>query len=119
MSAYFTQLLPARRVQLGDDLVSLLIRGEANGGIVTEVELLAQCCTLLFAGHETTRNLLGNGLLALMNHPGQWRALQEGAATLPSAVRELLRYDSPVQYTGRRLLEDVELHGRQLKKGQL
>jgi cytochrome P450 len=119
MCGYFEQLLPKRRENLGDDLVSLLIRGEAEGSVATHVELLAQCCTLLFAGHETTRNLLGNGLLALFKHPEQWQSLQKNPETLPAALRELLRYDSPVQYTGRRLLEEVELHGQRLAKGSL
>ena len=119
MSEYFRDLLPRRRQHLGDDLISQLIIAEATGGIVTTRELLAQCCTLLFAGHETTRNLLGNGMLALLQHPLQWHALLENPSLLPSALRELLRFDSPVQYTGRRLKTDVELHGQLMKKGDL
>jgi cytochrome P450 len=119
MNEYFRQLLPQRRAALGDDLMSQLIRAEATGGIITTKELLAQCCTLLFAGHETTRNLLGNGMLALLQHPEQWQALQDTPALLPSALKELLRFDSPVQYTGRRLKVDVEMHGQLMKKGDL
>jgi cytochrome P450 len=119
MTEYFRCLLPQRRQQLGDDLISQLLRAEADGSIITTTELLAQCCTLLFAGHETTRNLLGNGMLALLQHPRQWRALQEDQALLPSALRELLRFDSPVQYSGRRLKVDVQMHGQLMKKGQL
>lgn len=91
-------------------------------GRLNRVELLAQCATLLFAGYETTRNLLGNGLLALLRHPQQWAALkaQQGdAGSLRLAVREMLRYDSPVQYTGRRLLQDVQLAEQTLRRGQL
>ena len=119
MTEYFRFLLPQRRQQLGDDLISQLVRAEADGNIITTNELLAQCCTLLFAGHETTRNLLGNGMLALLQHPQQWSALQENQALLPSALRELLRFDSPVQYSGRRLKVDVQMHGQLMKKGQL
>ncbi len=119
MNEYFRQLLPQRRAALGDDLMSQLIRAEARGGITTTKELLAQCCTLLFAGHETTRNLLGNGMLALLQHLQQWQALQAEPSLLPSALKELLRFDSPVQYTGRRLKVDVELHGQVMKKGDL
>ncbi|MEO6918297.1 MAG: cytochrome P450 [Collimonas sp.] len=119
MNEYFRQLLPQRRAALGDDLMSQLIRAEASGGIITTKELLAQCCTLLFAGHETTRNLLGNGMLALLQHPQQWQALQATPSLLPSALKELLRFDSPVQYTGRRLKVDVEMHGQLMKKGDL
>ena len=119
MNEYFRQLLPQRRAALGDDLMSQLIRAEAGGGITTTKELLAQCCTLLFAGHETTRNLLGNGMLALLQHLQQWQALQAEPSLLPSALKELLRFDSPVQYTGRRLKVDVEMHGQVMQKGDL
>lgn len=119
MSAYFQDLLPQRRQKPGPDLVSQLLAGEARGGIITIKELLAQCCTLLFAGHETTRNLLGNGMLALLQHPRQWESLRRAPDLLPQALRELLRFDSPVQYTGRRLKADIELHGQIMKKGDL
>lgn len=119
MSDYFRGLLLQRRIDLGDDLISQLIRAEATGGIITTKELLAQCCTLLFAGHETTRNLLGNGMLALLQHPQQWQLLQQTPSLWPSALKELLRFDSPVQYTGRRLKVDVEMHGKVMKKGDL
>ncbi len=119
MNEYFRGILAQRRLHLGDDLISQLIVAEASGGIITTKELLAQCCTLLFAGHETTRNLLGNGMLALLQHPQQWQALQNNPALLPSALKELLRFDSPVQYSGRRLKVDVEMHGKTMKKGDL
>lgn len=119
MNAYFEGLLPQRRLHPGEDLISQLIRAEAVGGITTTKELLAQCCTLLFAGHETTRNLLGNGMLALLQHPEQWQSLQQTPSLLPSALKELLRFDSPVQYSGRRLKTEVEMHGQRLKKGDL
>ncbi|GAB2886255.1 cytochrome P450 [Paralcaligenes ginsengisoli] len=119
MSDYFRGLLAQRRLRPRNDLISQLIVAEADGGIATSKELLAQCCTLLFAGHETTRNLLGNGMLALLAHPRQWQLLQQTPSLLPSALKELLRFDSPVQYTGRRLKVDVEMHGRLMKKGEL
>ncbi|QRX84307.1 cytochrome P450 [Glaciimonas sp. PAMC28666] len=119
MNDYFRAILPQRRSHPGEDLISQLTLAEASGGIITTKELLAQCCTLLFAGHETTRNLLGNGVLALLQHPEQWQMLQQNTALLPSALKELLRFDSPVQYTGRRLKVDVELHGQRMKKGDL
>lgn len=119
MNAYFEDLLPQRRCQPGDDLTSKMIAAEGGGGIVTTKVLLAQCCTLLFAGHETTRNLLGNGMLALLQHPAQWELLQQMPSLMPSALKELLGFDSPVQYSGRRLKTDVEMHGQLLKKGDL
>jgi hypothetical protein len=126
MNDYFRGLLQQRRAAAAhrhgahdDDLVSQLIAAEAAGGIITTNELLAQCCTLLFAGHETTRNLLGNGMLALLQRPSQWQALQRDPALMAPALKELLRFDSPVQYTGRRLKVDVEMHGQCMKKGDL
>lgn len=119
MSGYFEALLPERRRAPGDDLVSLLLRAQDAGQLHGHAELLAQCAMLLFAGHETTRNLLGNGLQALLSQPTQWARLQQDPALLPSALRELLRYDSPVQYTGRRVATELVLHGQTLRRGDL
>ncbi|MDB5867892.1 MAG: cytochrome [Polaromonas sp.] len=119
MSRYFDSLLALKRKTPGDDLVSRLAQAEARGEIEGGAELLAQCAMLLFAGHETTRHLLGSGLQALLSHPAQWQRLQREPELLPSAVRELLRFDSPVQYTGRRVATDLVLHGVQLRRGEL
>ena len=119
MTRYFEELLPHKRRMPGDDLVSRLVQAEPSGEIEGGAELLSQCAMLLFAGHETTRNLLGNGLQALLSHPAQWQRLQSEPALLPGAVRELLRYDSPVQYTGRRVATDLVLHGQLLRRGDL
>jgi cytochrome P450 len=119
LNEYFRDLLPQRRKDLGADLISQLIEGEQSGGVITTDELLAQCCTLLFAGHETTRHLLGNGLFNLLQNPVQLKALHDAPSLMSSALKELLRFDSPVQFTGRRLTCDLEMHGRQLKKGDL
>jgi cytochrome P450 len=115
----FEPLLAHKRRVPGDDLVSRLLQAETEGLIQAGPELLAQCAMLLFAGHETTRNLLGNGLHALLTHPAQWAMLRSAPALLPGAVRELLRFDSPVQYTGRRVAADTVLHGRLLRRGEL
>ncbi|MDT0355197.1 cytochrome P450 [Herbaspirillum huttiense F1] len=118
---FFSQAL-ARSDELPE---ACLLRGQLQAhasGQLNRNELLAQCSTLLFAGYETTRNLLGNGVLALLQHPAQWAALkarQADPAALRMAVREMLRHDSPVQYTGRRLLQDVTLAGQRLQRGQL
>lgn len=119
MGRYFEGLLARRRAQPGDDLVSRLLKAEAAGEIHNHAELLAQCAMLLFAGHETTRNLLGNGLRALLSHPDQWQRLLQEPALIPAAVRELLRFDSPVQYTGRRVTTTLVLHGQTLQRGDL
>lgn len=119
MGRYFESLLALKRKAPGDDLVSRLAQAQARGEIREGAELLAQCAMLLFAGHETTRHLLGSGLQTLLSHPAQWQRLAREPALLPGAVRELLRYDSPVQYTGRRVATDLVLHGVQLRRGDL
>lgn len=119
MARYFETLAAQRKESPGDDLLSRLLQAEAAGEIHGSAELLAQCAMLLFAGQETTRNLLCNGLHALLSHPAQWQRLGQAPELLPSAVRELLRYDSPVQYTGRRVAADMVLHGQHLKRGDL
>lgn len=119
LNQYFQDLLPERRCNPGTDLVSRLIQAEEQGLIITNKELLAQCCTLLFAGHETTRNLLGNGLFTFLQYPDQWQRLQRTPSLMTSALRELLRFESPVQYTGRRVKTDVQMHGHLLRKGDL
>jgi cytochrome P450 len=111
--------LEKRRAALGDDLLSRLVQAEAEGLVSAGPELLAQCVMLLFAGFETTRNLLGNGLHALLSHRTQWERLCRTPELLPAAVRELLRFDSPVQYTGRRVAVETVLHGQVLRRGDL
>jgi cytochrome P450 len=118
LTEYFRALLPERREHKGDDLVSLLLRVEEEGEVLTGEELLAQCTLLLVAGHETTRNLLGNGMLALLQHPDQLAKLKENPSLMPLAVRELARYDSPVQFSGRAVTDDFLWYGKEIKKGQ-
>ncbi|WP_137895673.1 cytochrome P450 [Ramlibacter sp. 2FC] len=119
MTRYFQAQISAKREAPDDSLLSSLLQARERGEIQGEAELLAQCAMLLFAGHETTRNLLGNGLFALLSHPDQWALLQQDSSLVPGAVRELLRYDSPVQYTGRRVTTDLMLHGQRLRRGDL
>jgi hypothetical protein len=119
MAAFFATLLQARQEAPGDGLLGLLLRAAQEGRVQAGPELLSQCAMLLFAGHETTRNLLGNGVCALLRHPAQWQRLQREPQRVPDAVRELLRYDSPVQYTARRVAQDLTLHGEPLRRGDL
>ncbi len=119
LTAYFRGTLPERRRKLGDDLVSLLVQAEEEGDQLTTEEVLAQCSLLLGAGHETTRNLLGNGLLALLRHPDQLERLRQDRSLMSSAVRECARYDSPVQFATRVVAGDCTLHGQALEKGQV
>jgi cytochrome P450 len=96
-----------------------LVEAEEAGDRLTERELLATCVLLYVAGHETTVNLVGNGLLALLRHPEEWRRLRDDPALLPGAIEELLRYDGPVQRTGRTAAEDVEIGGVAIPAGTL
>jgi hypothetical protein len=117
MSRYFESCLASGGAQ--DGLIGCLARAASDGTIADRTELIAQCAMLLFAGHETTRNLLGNGLYHLLAEPGLWDELRREPHRLTGAVRELLRFDSPVQYTGRRVATDLVLHGQPLRRGEL
>jgi pimeloyl-[acyl-carrier protein] synthase len=116
---YFRRLLPERRRHPRDDLLSLLIAAEEADDKLSEGELLATCVLLFVAGHETTVNLIGNGLLALLRHPDQLKRLRDDPALIHSAVEELLRYDSPVQRTARITNTDVDVDGRTIAKGSM
>jgi pimeloyl-[acyl-carrier protein] synthase len=118
LTEYFRQLIQVRRSQPGKDLLTALIAAEEAGDRLTEDELLATCVLLFFAGHETTVNLIGNGVLALLRNPTELDRVRRAPALMPGAIEELLRYDSPVQRTGRVVLEDLELNGRFFAQGQ-
>jgi hypothetical protein len=98
---YFRELIAARRAHPGEDLLSQLIRVEEGGDQLTEDELLTTCILLLVAGHETTVNLIGNGILALLRHPDQLATLRADPTRATATVEETLRYDPPVQMTSR------------------
>jgi hypothetical protein len=118
LSRLFERLLELRRREPRDDIVSRLVAAE--GDQVRPEEIMPLCVLLLIAGFETTVNLIGNAVLALLDHPDQWRALCEDPAGLaPKAVEETLRYDPPVQRTNRYALEAVELEGERVGKGQV
>lgn len=116
---YFRTLIDERRVQPQDDFVSQLISAEEQGDVLSEAELVVQAVLLLTAGHETTRNLIGNGVQALLRHPEQLALLQRDPGLIRSAIDEMLRYDSPLQVITRIASEDFELHGAQIKRGQI
>jgi cytochrome P450 len=98
---YFRELIAARRARPGGDLLSELIRAEDDGQRLSEPELIATCVLLLVAGHETTVGLISNAILALLRHPDQLAALRADPGLADGAVEETLRYDAPVQLTGR------------------
>jgi cytochrome P450 len=114
---YFRDLIAERRQHPADDMLSGLIEVEERGDRLNTEELIVNLILLLAAGHGTTTHLLGNGLLALSRHPGEWQRLV-AAPMAPAAVNELLRYDGPVQSTGRQALEDIPLADKIIKQGQ-
>ncbi len=115
---YFEGIIAQRREEPKDDLISALLAAEDEGDKLSHLELLATLELLLVAGNETTRNLIGNGMLALLRNPQEMERLGEDPALLDTAIDELLRYDSPVQLDGRHLLEDVEIGGKRLRAGE-
>jgi cytochrome P450 len=115
---YFRRLLAQRRRRPGDDLMSLLLRAEHEGERLSAEEVVSNCVLLLFAGHETTTNLLGNGLLHLLRDPDSERALRARPALVERAVEELLRIECPVAATIKVALEDFEWHGARIQRGE-
>ena len=115
---YFEGLIAERRKTPGDDLLSALLAAEDEGDRLTHDELVAMIVLLFVAGHETTVNLISNGLLALLRHPDQLALLRDDPSLDASAVEELLRFDPPVQLTARIATTDVELCGHPLEQGQ-
>lgn len=114
----FRDLIQQRRRHPGQDMISALIAAEETGDMLSEEELVANCILLLFGGHETTKNLLANGLLYLIRNPDQAERLRREPQLAQSAVEEMLRVDGPSGAMMRVALEDVELHGTVIGKGQ-
>jgi pimeloyl-[acyl-carrier protein] synthase len=119
LTGYFARLIEERRRAPRADLLSALIAAEEAGDRLTTQELFATGILLFIAGHETTVNLIGNGTLALLRNPEQMQRLRAEPGLIASAVEELLRYDSPVQRTGRLLYEDVTIDGKTIPKGSI
>ena len=118
-TAYFHRLFELRRRQPGDDLTTQLVQAEQDGNMLSNEELTANIILLFGAGHETTVNLIGNGLLALHRHPDQLALLKRRPDLIGNAVEEFLRYDSSVQLTGRVALEDIaDVGGKRIPRGE-
>ena len=119
LAAYFTDLIQKRREYPKDDILSDLIQVRDSGDRLTEEELLGTCMLLLIAGHETTVNLLGNGMLTLLRFPEQMSIIRQNSEWIPSAIEEALRFESPVQRaTYRFTREAFAFGGIELEKGQ-
>lgn len=116
--AYLHTLIEEKRKQPAEDLLSKLIQAEAAGDSLSEVELISMVFLLLIAGHETTLNLIGNGALALLEHPNQMEKLKRDPELIKTAIEEFLRYQSPVMTSTQRWArQDVEFAGQQMHRG--
>ena len=119
LSSYLHNIFDQRRREPEDDMISALVAVEDEGDVLSESELLSLTTLILAAGHETTTNLIGNAVLALINHPQERARLQADSSMVKGAVEEFLRYDSPVQTTDRVATRDCEIGGKSIKKGAI
>jgi len=117
--AYLRALFDKRRQEPGDDMISALLQARDGQDKLNEQELFSMAVLLIVAGHETTVNLIGNGTLALLQHPEQLERLKQDASLMPAAVEEILRYDGPVEWaTIRWAAQDVQIDGQTIGKGE-
>jgi cytochrome P450 len=114
MRDYLHVQFARHRLHPGEGLIDGLLAAHDQGDRLSEEELFGACMLLLLAGHETTTNLLGNGMVALQRNRAEWERLCRDPGLAPSAVEELLRFDGPVQFTSRRPWEDVEAFGQRI-----
>lgn len=117
LAGYLDDLVAEREEEPRDDLVSALVRARDQDDALTRPEIVATCTLLLFGGHETTTNLIANGILALVRHPQQLGRLRDGEVDVRTAVEELIRYDGPAKVVVRVVAEDLQLRGRDLRDG--
>ncbi len=118
LHAYFGALVEERRREPQDDLVSELMRADIDGTPLTEEELVSYCELLVEAGNETTRNAISGGLLALIEHPGEWAKLRADPELVPDAAEEILRWVSPISHFTRTATEDTEVRGVTIRAGE-
>ena len=118
MSAYFRERIRELKDIPREGLVHSLMTAEIDGDRLTEEEVVANSIVTMVGGLETTTNLIGNGVLTLLRNPSEMKRLQGDLSVIPSAVEEMLRYESPSQHTGRLAPQDVEWEGKVIRKGQ-
>lgn len=118
LEKYFLRLLDQRREQPGEDLMSLLLAGQTEGKLTAE-EVCAQCILILVAGHVTTIDQMANAIYAFLTNPAQRDRLRDHPELLPSAVEEVLRFDPAVPFIHRIAIEDIEIRGRTIRRGQV
>ena len=117
LADYLMPIIKDRRANPKNDLISGLVAAEEQGQVLSEDEIFSTTILLLIAGNETTTNLIGNSMYALLTHPDQMKLLQDDPSLIKSATEELLRFAGPVQATGRVLKEDMVVAGQQMKEG--
>ena len=118
MTNYFREAIREQRKHPCEGLINSFITAEIDGDRLTDEEIIANCIVTMVGGQETTTNLIGNGVLSLLRNPEQMQRLRDDIALVPSAVEELLRYESPSQQTARICPEDTEMGGKLIRKGQ-
>ena len=118
LTTYFQAAIDKARQHPREGLIHSFMTAEIDGDRLTDEEIVANCIVTMVGGQETTTNLIGNGLLTLMRNPEQLAQLRDDPSLIPSAVEELLRYESPSQHTGRIAREDVQMGDKQIRKGQ-
>src|SRR5438477_12139440 len=118
MTDYFRNAIREQESNPREGLINSFMTAEIDGDRLTEAEIIANCIVTMVGGQETTTNLIGNGVLTLIGNPDETQRLRDDLSLIPSAVEELLRYESPSQQTARICPEDTELGGKQIRKGQ-
>jgi hypothetical protein len=118
MCSYFRSAMREQRVHPREGLVHAMMAAEVEGAKLTEEEIIANLIVTMVGGQETTTNLIGNGVLTLLRHPAEMARLKKDSSLIPSAVEELLRFESPSQHTARLAPADVEMGGKQIRKRQ-
>jgi cytochrome P450 len=118
LEEYFRRVIAQRREDPRDDMITGLINAEEGKDQLTDNEIIRMCNLLLTAGNVTTTDLIGNGVHALLRFPDELRELQQDPSLIRNAVEEMLRYDSPVTQSGRTPLQDVEIGGCPIKRGE-
>ena len=118
MTKYFREAIRRLKADPREGLINSFMTAEIAGDRLTEEEIIANCIVTMVGGQETTTNLIGNGVLSLLRHPDQLQRLRADLSLVPSAVEELLRYESPSQHTARICPEDTKLGGKMIRKGQ-
>ncbi|MEP4147024.1 MAG: cytochrome P450 [Halioglobus sp.] len=119
MAGYFQSLIPLRRENRGEDLISKVVHAQVDGQTLADQDIVGFCMLLLIAGNETTTNLLSNLLNHLAGQPHTWSELRENPDKIDAAIEEILRFDGPVHWVNRKATCDVEFHGQTVKAGEV